>query len=250
MSLLVICAAYVRTEAVGASGRHPPHHYASLPSGLPFQGPARHRPHLRPLDLASSLAASPTKKDSADGSRRPPTLITPPLTPSSFYSNSNDTPSTPPSLHSPLCWVSSPERERVYATAHSTYTAAMKSHMSAGNSTVVHNAGYLTPTSARSQSLSSDDGIGEGAGPTSTGELASLPSGLASVEITPRDEQPFDLEGQDVGSADLGVEEVSGEQPTRLLLVCPHGFFCTRVVVTALDSHSCAMFPGWRKRKR
>ncbi|RPD78293.1 hypothetical protein L226DRAFT_543705 [Lentinus tigrinus ALCF2SS1-7] len=197
-----------------------PHHYNSLPTVLPLQGPARHRPHLRPLDLASSPSSLPTRRDANAPSRRAPSLLTPPLTPSSsFNSTSNDTPSTPPDSHSPLRWVSSSERERVFSAAHSAYTAGLKSHMSASSATAAHNAGYLTPTSARSQSLSSDDSAGGTSAPAATSDVSSIASGLASVEITPRDERSFVLDGQDDVASDLAIGELSCEKPTRLLLV-------------------------------
>ena len=208
-----------RFPTVNASFRVP-HHYKSLPTVLPLQGPARHRPHLRPLDLASSPSSSPTRRDGHTASRRAPSLLTPPLTPSSsFNSTSNDTPATPPDSHSPLRWVSSSERDRVFSAAHSAYTAGLKSHMSASSATAAHNAGYLTPTSARSQSLSSDDGSGVVSVPSTASDISSVASGLASVEITPRDERTFVLDGQDDIPSDLVIEESSCEKSTRLLLV-------------------------------
>ncbi|RDX50115.1 hypothetical protein OH76DRAFT_1349761 [Lentinus brumalis] len=195
-----------------------PHHYNSPANVLPRQGPARHRPHLRPLDLASSPSSSPSKRDRTTASRRAPLLLTPPLTPSSSF-NSNDTPSTPPDSHSPLRWVSSSDRERIFSAAHSTFTAGLKSHMSASSATAVHNAGYLTPTSARSQSLSSDDSSAVASAPTTASDVSFIASGLASVDITPRDERTFALDGQDDMSSDLVIEESSSEKPTRLLLV-------------------------------
>ena len=58
----------------------------SLPDLNPV---SRFRPHLRPLDLASDPPKSPSPRASYD-----PSLITPPLTPSSSFSSSH-TPSTP-----------------------------------------------------------------------------------------------------------------------------------------------------------
>lgn len=58
---------------------------------LPDLDPVSRRPHLRPLDLASDLdlPKSPSPRASQD-----PSMITPPLTPSSSFSSSH-TPSTP-----------------------------------------------------------------------------------------------------------------------------------------------------------
>ncbi|KAI0743840.1 RNA recognition motif 2-domain-containing protein [Daedaleopsis nitida] len=193
------------------------HHYSCFPPRNPLQGPARHRPHLRPLDLASSPSSSPAKKDTTDYLGRLPTLLTPPLTPAaSLNSTANDTPSTPPDIHSPLRqWSTSHDRQRV-AAAHTAFTTAL--HMSALAPSVT---GYLTPKSARSQSLSSDDSTGPGSGPTSVSDH-SLASGLASADITPRDEReriPI-LDSQDNATVPyLHIEEVSNDTPTRFVLV-------------------------------
>ncbi|KAI0356223.1 hypothetical protein OH77DRAFT_243296 [Trametes cingulata] len=202
-----------------------PHNYGPPPFPFALQGPARHRPHLRPLDLASSPASSPTKKEpSFDYLRRPSTLLTPPLTPSSsFNSNSNDTPTTPPEPHSPLRYVNPADRERAFATAHSAYSAGLKSIMSASTSAgagATMNGGYLTPTSARSQSTSSsDDGPGFSAALTATPDASALASGLASAEMTPRDERTFVLDGQATPALDLGIGEASTEAVSRLIAV-------------------------------
>ncbi|KAI1796412.1 RNA recognition motif 2-domain-containing protein [Ganoderma leucocontextum] len=199
-----------------------PHHYGPLSSSsLPLQGPARHRPHLRPLDLASSPSSSPTKKDGiSDLARRPPSLLTPPLTPSSSFNGAtNDTPSTPPDLHSPLRWVSSSERDRTYSSAHSAYTATIKAFMPTPTA-AAHNVGYLTPTSARSHSLSSDDGSGAIAAPDSAHDVSTLATGLASVALTPRDEHACVLDRQDEQPVfDIDIGETSCDKPTRLILV-------------------------------
>ncbi|KAI0365617.1 hypothetical protein BV20DRAFT_721398 [Pilatotrama ljubarskyi] len=199
-----------------------PHNYVPPPFSFTLQGPARHRPHLRPLDLASSPpSSSPTKKDhSFDYLRRPSTLLTPPLTPSSsFNSNTNDTPSTPPEPHSPRRYVSVSERERVFATAHSAYSAGLKGLMNPPNSAGGMNAGYLTPTSARSQSTSSDDGPHFSAALATTPDASALASGLASAEMTPRDERTFVLDGQETPVLDLGIGEASTEAVSRLIAV-------------------------------
>lgn len=182
-----------------------PHHYASFP----LHAPARHRPHLRPLDLASSPSTSPTKRLPSDYSRRPPPLITPPLTPSSFRSTTlNDTPSTPPEPRSPLRWVTnSGEAGRALASAHSLYTARI---MGASNGNP--NGGYLTPASARSQSMSSDDG--SAIPPTTVVDVLALASGLASADATPRDERTLPFNDQDLSD----LRETSSD-PTRLVLV-------------------------------
>ncbi|KAI0675041.1 RNA recognition motif 2-domain-containing protein [Trametes maxima] len=199
-----------------------PHNCGPPFSVPPPKGPARHRPHLRPLDLASSLSSSPTKRDpSFEHLRRPSTLLTPPLTPSSsFNSNTNDTPSTPPESRSPLRWVNSPDRERTFAAAHSAYSSGLKNLMSAPNPVGSGNAGYLTPTSARSQSLSSDEGTGFSSGLSAAPEILALASGLASAEITPRDERTFVLEeDQEDPLLDLDIGEASVETGSRLLAV-------------------------------
>ncbi|KAI0645439.1 RNA recognition motif 2-domain-containing protein [Trametes meyenii] len=199
-----------------------PHSYAPPSSLFLPQGSARHRPHLRPLDLASSPSSSPTKRDPSFGLlRRPPTLLTPPLTPSSsFNSNANDTPSTPPEPRSPLRWVNSPDRERTFAAAHSAYSSGLKSLMSASSTLGGGNAGYLTPTSARSQSLSSDEGTGFSSGLSTAPEISALASGLASTEITPRDERTLVLKEQDDSVVlELDIGDAPVEAGARLLVV-------------------------------
>ncbi|KAI0633340.1 RNA recognition motif 2-domain-containing protein [Trametes polyzona] len=191
-----------------------PHNYGPAPSPFPFQGPARQRPHLRPLDLASSPSSPPIKKEpSFEILRRPPTLLTPPLTPSSsFNSNSNDTPATPPEPHSPLRWVHTSDRDRTFASAHSAYSSGIKSLMSVPSGT-----GYLTPTSARSHSMSSDDGSGSASALKTAPDVSVLASGMASAEITPRDERTFSLGAlEDCTDIELST---SSETITRLLMV-------------------------------
>ncbi|KAI0661172.1 RNA recognition motif 2-domain-containing protein [Cubamyces menziesii] len=198
-----------------------PHNYAFQLAPFIPQGPVRHRPHLRPLDLASSPSSSPTKKDpSFEHLRRPATLLTPPLTPSSsFNSTSNETPSTPPEPHSPLRWVSASDRERALAAAHTAYSTGLKSLMSVSATAGTGNAGYLTPTSARSQSLASDDSTSFGAALAATPDRSTLASGLTSTDTTPRDERTFILDGQADTIPDLEIGEASIETPTRLLVV-------------------------------
>lgn len=83
-----------------------------------------------------------------------------------------------------------------------------------------HNVGYLTPTSARSQSLSSDDGSGAAAAPDAVQVVSSLATGLATVDITPRDERACVLDRQDEQLVvDFDIVETSGDKPTRLILV-------------------------------
>ena len=72
----------------------------SLPDLSPV---SRFRPHLRPLDLASDPPKSPSPRAHHD-----PSLITPPLTPSSSFSSSH-TPSTPSDPYLTLDLQSSPE---------------------------------------------------------------------------------------------------------------------------------------------
>ncbi|KAI8993853.1 RNA recognition motif 2-domain-containing protein [Trametes punicea] len=199
-----------------------PHNYGLAPPFLP-QGPVRHRPHLRPLDLASTQSSPPTKRDpSFEFLRRPQTLLTPPLTPSSsFNSTSNDTPTTPPEPPSPLRWINSSERDRAFAVAHSTYSAGLKTLINASSSIGAGNtnSGYLTPTSARSQSMSSDDGSGFASALATAPDMSILVSGLASAEATPRDERNFLLDGQSDTMLNLDISEMSTETPTRFLAV-------------------------------
>ncbi|OSD03965.1 hypothetical protein PYCCODRAFT_1364856 [Trametes coccinea BRFM310] len=200
-----------------------PHSYGLAPAIFLPQGPVRHRPHLRPLDLASTPSSSPTKRDSSfELLRRPQTLLTPPLTPSSsFNSASNDTPATPPEPHSPLRWVNSSDRDRAFAAAHTAYSTGLKSLVSASSSSGANNAnaGYLTPTSARSCSMSSDDHNGFASAPAASSELANMSSGLASADATPRDERTFQLDGPADASQDMDFGETSTEAVTRFLLV-------------------------------
>ncbi|KAH9847633.1 RNA recognition motif 2-domain-containing protein [Lenzites betulinus] len=192
-----------------------PYNYSTAPAPYQPQVPGRHRPHLRPLDLASSPLGSPTKKDpSFELLRRQPILLTPPLTPSSsFNSNSNDTPSTPPEPRSPLRWMNASERERAFSSAHSAYSAGIKNFISspAGGA----NAGYLTPTSALSQPMASDESQGSAAAVVTTPDMSAVESGLTSADNTPRDERTFLL---DVPT-NLEFGETSTETATRLLMV-------------------------------
>ncbi|KAI0829622.1 RNA recognition motif 2-domain-containing protein [Trametes gibbosa] len=188
------------------------HIYRSSPSApFPPQPSGPLRPHLRPLDLASSPLPSPTKKDpSFELLLRQTILLTPPLTPSSsFNSNSNDTPSTPPEQRSPLRWPSASERERVLAAAHSTYSAGIKNFMSSPVGGT--NAAYPTPTSALPQSA---DPLALAPTSATTPDISVLASGLTSSENTPRDERTFSLGAQ----TDLDIGETS-ETATRLLMV-------------------------------
>ncbi|KZT65945.1 hypothetical protein DAEQUDRAFT_490578 [Daedalea quercina L-15889] len=172
-----------------------PTQHGSAPPHLAQRLQARYRPHLRPLDLAAtpttptkSQYASPGKRSTTSSPCRPAALLTPPLTPSSsFNSTAQDGPSTPPEANSPLRWVHNmPESP-----------TAMKGHSS------LPHGGYLTPTSVRSQSMSSDSGYAKstvGAGPDA---MSALATGLASVDITPRDER------KDV----LGTPTIAGDVP-------------------------------------
>ena len=83
-----------------------------------------------------------------------------------------------------------------------------------------HNVGYLTPTSARSQSLSSYDGSGANAAPDAVQDAFGLATGLASIVITPREEQACVLDRQEEQpDFDFDVGETAGDKPTRLILV-------------------------------
>ena len=86
--------------------------------------------------------------------------------------------------------------------------------------TAAQNVGYLTPRSAHSQSLSSDDDSGALQIPDAAQDVSALATGLASVDITPRDERTFIADGGDEPSvSDLDIGETSSDKPTRLVLV-------------------------------
>lgn len=158
-----------------------PIQHGSAPPHLSQRFQAPYRPHLRPLDLAAA-PTTPTKskyppsgKRSASGSPcRPTVMLTPPLTPSSsFNSNAQDGPTTPSEASSPLRWVHNmPDSP-----------TALKGH-----SPLPH-GGYLTPTSIRSQSMSSDSGYAKSSASSGSDVMTSLENGLSSVDITPRDER-------------------------------------------------------------
>ncbi|KAH9832301.1 RNA recognition motif 2-domain-containing protein [Rhodofomes roseus] len=158
-----------------------PTQHGSAPPHIAQRLQARYRPHLRPLDLAAA-PTTPTKsqypssgKRSTSGSPcRPAALLTPPLTPSSsFASNAHDGPSTPPEANSPLRWVHNmPDSP-----------TALKGHTS------LPHGGYLTPSSARSQSMSSDSGYATSSASARPDVMCGLETGLGSVDITPRDER-------------------------------------------------------------
>ncbi|CDO69291.1 hypothetical protein BN946_scf184976.g10 [Trametes cinnabarina] len=174
-------------------------------------------------DLASTPSSSPTKRDPSFGLlRRSQPLLTPPLTPSSsFNSTSNDTPTTPPEPRSPLRWVNAADRDRVFAAAHSAYSAGLKGFMTASNSIGPGgaNAGYLTPSSAGSQSMSSDDGSGFVAALSAPSEMATTAPSPASEDATPRDERTFHLDGHADTTQDMDIGETSTETTTRFLVV-------------------------------
>ncbi|OBZ67253.1 Meiosis protein mei2 [Grifola frondosa] len=113
-----------------------PSQYGPTSSDLAQQLQARYRPHLRPLDLASSPTSSPSKfKGVPESPRRGPPPLTPPLTPSSsFNSATHDTPPTPPEPHSPLRWIQSSERSFMGSPTNSKPVS-------------FPHAGYLTPSS-------------------------------------------------------------------------------------------------------
>ncbi|EMD37725.1 hypothetical protein CERSUDRAFT_94724 [Gelatoporia subvermispora B] len=167
-----------------------PPHCAPLPSHLEHQSQARYRPRLRPLDLASSPNTSPTKSKGMPSARgsisgspcRPSAMLTPPLTPSSSFA-SNDAPSTPPEAHSPLRWVH---------TAESPYSATelrlSPTHL---KGPPLPRGGFLTPSSGRSQSMSSENEwkyMSPGFNGGSDG-LSALVTGISSIDLTPRDEK-------------------------------------------------------------
>ncbi|KZT08496.1 uncharacterized protein LAESUDRAFT_757732 [Laetiporus sulphureus 93-53] len=180
---------------------------------------ALYRPHLHPLDLAATPPTTPPRstsntvthahtvpvKRSTSGSPcRPAPLLTPPLTPSSSF-QTHDGPVTPPEIGSPLRWVhAAPESP-----------TALK-----GCGPLPTRGGYLTPSSGRSQSFSSDvDGeyvaVQEGADAVSV-----LISGLTSMDITPREERKVGSVGEPAfaANAKLGDEQDDADA-SRFLLV-------------------------------
>ncbi|KAJ2980261.1 hypothetical protein NUW54_g11029 [Trametes sanguinea] len=64
-----------------------------------------------------------------------------------------------------------------------------------------------------------DDHSGFASAPTDSPDLATMVSGLASAEATPRDERTFQLDGPAEASQDMDFEETSTEAVTRFLLV-------------------------------
>ncbi|OCH88259.1 hypothetical protein OBBRIDRAFT_780412 [Obba rivulosa] len=205
-----------------------PPHYGPLPPHLEHQAQARYRPRLRPLDLASSPTASPTKpkgmgsgRGSISGSPyRPSAMLTPPLTPHSPFSSdqTNETPSTPPEAHSPLRWVHN---------ANSPYSAG-DPHLSPTHLKGVlpfPRGGFLTPSSGRSQSMSSDEWSYASTGITSSSDaLSSLVNGVASIDITPRDEKKSHLDQpsteKSAPSHIFSDVKSQTESPSRFLLIC------------------------------
>ncbi|KAH9915679.1 RNA recognition motif 2-domain-containing protein [Fomitopsis serialis] len=145
---------------------------------LPTSSPPS-RPRRDADDADEKQVPFPSKRSTSGSPCRPTALLTPPLTPSSsFNSNPCDGPSTPPEANSPLRWVHNmPDSP-----------TAMKGHTS------LPHGGYLTPTSTRSQSMSSDSGYAKS--PASIGQeaVSALEAGLSSVDITPRDERKAVLE--------------------------------------------------------
>ncbi|EPS96290.1 hypothetical protein FOMPIDRAFT_110170 [Fomitopsis schrenkii] len=177
-----------------------PNQHGSAPPHLAQRLQAPYRPHLRPLDLAAA-PTTPTKskyppsgKRSASGSPcRPTVMLTPPLTPSSLFNcNTQDGPTTPPEATSPLRWVHNmPDSP-----------TALKGH------SALPHGGYLTPTSIRSQSMSSDSGYAKSSASSGSDVISSLETGLASVDITPRDERTAVL-----GTPTPNKEPVSPQPP-------------------------------------
>ncbi|PCH43533.1 hypothetical protein WOLCODRAFT_122132 [Wolfiporia cocos MD-104 SS10] len=180
---------------------------------------ARYRPHLRPLDLASAPVTPPSKARYAPAGQRSAsnspcrsalvggTLLTPPLTPSSSFNSTSggaDGPATPPEALSPLRWV--------HAIADSpTAMKGGKPLQSLGPAP--GSAGYLTPSSARSQSISSESGADA---------VAALAAGMAAIDIdtTPREERTAGLGDALVSAfAGIGSEGASEVESSRFLLV-------------------------------
>lgn len=98
--------------------------------------------------------------------------------------------------------------------------------------------------------MSSDDGSGSASGLGTTPDISSLASGLASAEITPREERTFVLGGQADPALDLGIGETSSETPTRLLLVSTLFYDCMRASRRQLRVWVGPSYPPDRSFKR
>ncbi|KAL6308053.1 RNA recognition motif 2-domain-containing protein [Sparassis latifolia] len=207
-----------------------PAHNGPLPHHLAPRHQVRYRPHLRPLDLASSPTSSPTKLRGpyatpvkAEPSRSPsrvPSMLTPPLTPSSsFNSNTHEAPSTPPEAISPLRWI----HHAVDSFSDTTLVAdADYSPTSLKGNRSLPQAGYLTPSSGRTHSISSDGEPSYSPGLSGQSDAADLASALAAgisdLDLTPRDERKLALSPEHALDAvnDLRVTETT---PSRFLMV-------------------------------
>ncbi|CCL99860.1 uncharacterized protein FIBRA_01885 [Fibroporia radiculosa] len=190
--------------------------HASAPSSLAHRFQARYRPQLRPLDLAASPETTPPRaklassgQRSASGSPcRQPSLLTPPLTPSSsFNSATHDGPSTPSEVHSSLRWMHVADGIGFPGSPALTDSpTALKGHQP------LPQGGYLTPSSARSQSISSDTDSGYATSPAGSvlDPVSALVKNISSVDITPRDEDA-NLGSQGLPFDDLNT--ISGLYP-------------------------------------
>ncbi|KAI0958378.1 hypothetical protein AcV7_004213 [Taiwanofungus camphoratus] len=182
-------------------------HTSPLPAHLANHLHARYRPRLRPLDLAAApdtprLPVS--SKHSAPGSPARPAPLTPPLTPaSSFHSAAHDAPghADPPDPPSPLRWLHA-AAERAYPSAGPDPACSPATRKGTAAEAASTHAGYLTPSSGRSQSISSDadSGYATVAG-VGVDVVAALAAGMSGVDITPRDERPAALGVPDAGAS-------------------------------------------------
>ncbi|KAH9929307.1 RNA recognition motif 2-domain-containing protein [Amylocystis lapponica] len=198
-----------------------PSHNNPIPSHLSNRLQARYRPHLRPLDLAASPTATPIKlgPNSPTATRgnnhgspyRSSTLLTPPLTPSSsFNSNTNEAPSTPPEQNSPLRWLSA--TDRTYGSAVNG-SDVQYSPTNLKSSAPLPRGGYLTPSSMRSHSMSSDAESGY----TPPIDMVSLlAANINGLDLTPRDERQMSMDAQFLNSE---FDKLNDTTSSRFLLV-------------------------------
>ncbi|EED83036.1 predicted protein [Postia placenta Mad-698-R] len=230
----------------------------SAPPRLAQRFQARYRPHLRPLDLAATPDTSPSKskytqsKRSTSGSPcRPAVLLTPPLTPSSsFNSATNDGPSTPPEANSPLRCVYPTDRTFNGPPSIIDSPTALKGHAP------LPQGGYLTPSSGRSHSMSSETDSGYAVSATSAGPdaVSALAAGLADTDITPRDERKasFCVSSQPAESAssvDIDFSNSASEIEPSHFLLASHGviiiaFFDIRESIRAQRQIPSQSLPG------
>lgn len=153
------------------------------------------------------------------------TLLTPPLTPSSMSNSaSHEVPSTPPESNSPLRWTHAPEK--AYTGSVGLSDAAFPPTGIKGSATVsLTRPGYLTPSSGRSQSISSETSSSYASSHADV--ISTLAAGVSDMDITPRDEKKVVLETQSHvadATANLflrfGIDDQTTETtPSRFILV-------------------------------